>query len=202
MPEEHKTILKNKMPEEHKTILTNNKKNNSKLNSHGHIMCFGLILCIILVMMIITYFIMGVIYLHSEFNLWKVCSKTNYLWPWILVSMLSVFNKCNLKPIQQFPNKSFFWLSFIYEICLTIWGGIELFLRCYKCKEILKSPLWDFGVATFIIESIILILYLKIIYNEINPIKNQKKDTETVKFVSFAQSISLNSFGDNPLSEV
>ena len=190
------------MNKEPKTILKNNRQDNSTLNSHGHFMCVGVILCVMIMLMIIGYGVTGVFYLSSEFYVWKTCSKTNYLWPWILVSMISIINMYNIRPIKQFNNKLFFWLSFVYEIFLITWGGIELFLRCYRCKEILKSPLWDFGLTTFIIQCLFITIFLKIIWDELKIKKNNKVKEKKIKFVTFSHSISLNSFGDNPLSEV
>ena len=80
------------MTGDQKTILKNNRQNNSTLNSHGNFMCVGVILCVLIMLMIIGYSVTGVIYLSSEFKIWKECSKTNYLWPWILWSMISIIN--------------------------------------------------------------------------------------------------------------
>lgn len=195
------------MTKEPKTILKNNRHNNSTLNSHGHFMCVGVILCVIMLLMIVAYCIIGVLYLSSEFKIWKECNNTNLLWPWIMVSMISIVNIYNIRPLNQFKNKIFFWLSFVYEILLIIWGGIELFLRCYQCKEIILSPLWDFGLTTFIIQCLLITIFFKIIWDEFkikksNNIKDEKIKDKKIKFVSFSPSVSLNSFGDNPLSEI
>ena len=190
------------MTGDQKTILKNNRQNNSTLNSHGNFMCVGVILCVLIMLMIIGYSVTGVIYLSSEFKIWKECSKTNYLWPWILWSMISIINIYYIRPIKQFNNKLFFWLSFVYEIFLITWGSVELFLRCYQCKELLKSPLWDFGLTTLIIRCLFITIFFKIIWDELKIKKNNKIKEKKIKFVSFSPSVSLNSFGDNPFSDV
>ena len=189
------------MTKEPSTILKNNR-HNSKLNSHGHFMCVGVFICVIILLSLVSYAVTGVIYLFSEFKLWKQCNYTNLLWPWILLSMISIINMYNLRPIKQFNIKLFFWMSFAYEIILTTWGGVELFLRCYQCKEILSSPLWDFGLTTFIIRCLFICLFFKIIYDEIKTKQNNQTKEKKIKFVSFSPSVSLKSFGDNPFSEV
>ena len=96
------------MTGDQKTILKNNRQNKSIFNSHGRFMCVGVILSVVILLMIIGYSVTGVIYLSSQFKIWKECSKTNYLWPWILVSMISITNMYNIIGLTNLIINYFF----------------------------------------------------------------------------------------------
>lgn len=129
--------------------------------------CINFIVDFIYFGSIATYYIFGVIYLEKYYEENLSCKYTN-IWEYILVSMSLLL--INMITEQCLNISNFKNLFFILYLLVTSWGFIELFdfnssphnyiYRNSICENIRYSILWDFGLASFIIYCLIIVLFL------------------------------------------
>ena len=122
----------------------------------------------IAIIAIITYEIFSIIYLINYFTLANKC-EGSYLWEYVfmslIVSLFAISTNLNKKNITQ-SVCTWCYISFI-SLFISIWGYIELYNN--SCKSLCNSNLWRFGLATFIIQILITIIYCS---TAINTIRN------------------------------
>tara|TARA_B110001469_G_scaffold114001_1_gene117674 strand:- start:160 stop:693 length:534 start_codon:yes stop_codon:yes gene_type:complete len=130
-------------------------------------------LCAIIVCSsVIAYVISGIVFLVKDYNIWKECDGSN-LWPFVLVSLIFTVNKLNLinyikmvEDINTPNNNNTIGLLIsitLTEICICIWGGIEIFDKSSNC-EIQYSNIWYHGIITFSIQIFTIVLWCLILY--------------------------------------
>ena len=155
---------------------------NSKEEEDFWCYCVSGILGGILGICFLAYLVVGIVFLVQDYNIWDNCHGSN-LWPYVLVSLLCTINKGNYKDIND-NGIPIVVCCFCIELGLSIWGGIELFDLCSNCNELENSNLWIYGVVTFSIQllTIILIIFIPLIYYkftindiEVTPEKTQNK---------------------------
>ena len=81
--------------------------------------------------------------------------------------LLSVNKKNSVQSKDEndsFPIGALF-CTFIIEFALMIWGGVELFENTPTDSDLYNSNLWKFGLATFVIQlvSILIIVLIPLI---------------------------------------
>ena len=66
--------------------------------------------------------------------------------------------------------------TFMIELGLAIWGGIELFENAPNCDALYNSNLWKFGLVVFILQilTVIVLMYYIIVYMHISIITFDK----------------------------
>ena len=107
--------------------------------------------------LIILYLIIGVVILLEGHTLWNTCNGTR-LWYYILLSLILFFTKHNFKDPINNSNKLYFISGIIIELGLIIWGAVELFINIDNCPILINSDLWIYGIITFNIQIITLLL--------------------------------------------
>ena len=149
----------------------------------------GLLTMFLLIVGSLSYIVVGIIYLIEDHDIWKDCKQDSALWPYALVSLIFFFNKTNLtnldfgESIDDGRGLLNILVSYVFELCLAVWGAVELFKKSKRCDNMVNSNLWKFSLATFILQTIyaltILIMFIVIYVISINKRKekNQKKQS-------------------------
>jgi len=132
----------------------------------------------IAIIAIITYEIFSIIYLIKYYTFANNC-EGSYLWEYIfislMISLLAIAANYYKKHITQ-SVCTWCYISFI-SFFMSIWGCIELYNN--SCKSLCNSNLWRFGLATFIIQILITIIYCS---TSINTIIELTSNSETDDF--------------------
>ena len=120
--------------------------------------CSRMMLVLALVAGIICYLVFGIIFLVNDYDTAKDCDGSD-LWAYVLVAIILAINKKNAAEIDNSDALGMLMVSVTIELGLAIWGAIELFDKADDCPELKSSSLWDFGLATFLLQ----ILYVSVI---------------------------------------
>ena len=109
---------------------------------------------IIMCFMLISYVIMSIIILIKNYDTWKTCPNTS-LWVYVLVSLIIILMEINCignslkseKEIKSIVIIMCIVCCILFNIGLSIWGGIELYDRTSNCTEIKESNIYILGEA-------------------------------------------------------
>ena len=101
----------------------------------------------------IAYEVFGIIYLIEDYGISNECKGSN-LWEYVLVSMILACTNVTVKTNDEKVDLSACVLAMVgvINLCLSTWGGIELWDYSYSCDELFNSNLWKVGLAGFIIQ--------------------------------------------------
>ena len=102
---------------------------------------------------VIAYEVFGIIYLIEDYGISNECKGSN-LWEYVLVSMILACTNVTAKTNDEKIDLSACVLAMVgvINLCLSTWGGIELWDYSYSCDELFNSHLWKVGLASFILE--------------------------------------------------
>ena len=152
----------------------------------------GIITMFLLIAGSLSYIVFGIIYLIEDHDIWKDCKQDSALWPYALVSLIFFFNKTNLTNLDFGESSDDgrgllkILVSYLFELCLAVWGAVELFKKSDRCPNMVNSNLWKFSLATFILQTLysltILILFIVIYVISIKQ-KKREKSKETISEV-------------------
>ena len=120
----------------------------------------------VLLVCLIVYYLLGLLFLVEDYNIWKLCDNYSLLWEYVLVSLLLL-----LIPKVLIVNNAnnYKWLcnSFCLgiDLSLIIWGIYELYC-CNLCDGLENSRLWNIGFSTLLVNIVwvIIILLLQCLY--------------------------------------
>lgn len=100
----------------------------------------------------------GVIFLINDFDIsWK-CSKSN-LCVYTIISLFQIGMRSNVVFMLSRTNIYNYFLTIgIFELCMSFWGGIELFVL--SCSDLQKTNLWIYGVISFVIQLFIAVAFI------------------------------------------
>jgi hypothetical protein len=108
----------------------------------------------------VVYMIYGIHYLVKYYHLNAECPDS-HLWVYILVSLIVSTSRTSIVKISEASTPAIL----AYLICLfmidgsfTIWGEYELFST--SCKPMISSELWVFGFITFVIQVVMVSIYV------------------------------------------
>jgi hypothetical protein len=120
----------------------------------------------ILIGYILAYYILGIMSLQSDIELWRQC-KTSFLWLYVLISMLLMLIT-KLCIIYSITYKKIIAgiIVMSIEIGLVIWGGFELY-GGKLCNELDQNMLWKIGLASFLTNLVFCILCSCIVFMNI-----------------------------------
>ena len=101
----------------------------------------------------IAYEVFGIIYLIQDYGISNECKGSN-LWEYVLVSMILACTNVTAKTNDEKIDLSACVLAMVgvINLCLSTWGGIELWDYSYSCDELFNSNLWKVGLASFILQ--------------------------------------------------
>ena len=101
----------------------------------------------------VSYIVFGIIYLIQDYEISNECKGSN-LWEYVLVSMILACTNVSVKTNDEKFDLSACVLAMIgvINLCLSTWGGIELWDYSYSCDELFNSNLWKVGLASFILQ--------------------------------------------------
>jgi hypothetical protein len=132
------------------------------------LICLGyLIVVLSLLAGAITYFVFGIIYLIEDYEISNECKGSN-LWEYVLVSLILSTGNMSIKSENQSNEliSIIIVVIGIINLCLIIWGSIELWDYSYSCDKLFNSNLWKVGLAGFILQvvtSIICVIFAPIL---------------------------------------
>jgi hypothetical protein len=110
----------------------------------------GICIYSILLLLILIYYVLGIVYLESDKKLWDDC-KDSFLWIYVIVSMVLMLLTKGFIVYSLIYNKIILRIVLIVlDIGLIIWGGFELY-GSRLCEGLETSNLWDIGIASFLI---------------------------------------------------
>lgn len=112
----------------------------------------------ILIGCILAYYILGIMSLESDIELWREC-KTSFLWLYVLISMLlMLITKLSITYSIKYKKRVAGIVLMSIEIGLVIWGGLELYGK-KRCNELEYNMLWKIGLASFLTNLVFCILF-------------------------------------------
>ena len=117
--------------------------------------CGACILILGLIAGVIAYMVFGIMFLVQDYEVAHDCNGSA-LWAYVLTAIILAFSRGNARNAQDDNNNFNFGVLFclgLIEAGLAIWGGIELFAK--SCDDLADSNLWKFGLATFIIQTLV-----------------------------------------------
>ena len=127
---------------------------------------------------VIAYEVFGIIYLIQDYGISNECKGSN-LWEYVLVSMILACTNVTAKTNDEKIDLSACVLAMVgvINLCLSTWGGIELWDYSYSCDELFNSNLWKVGLASFILQvttTVICVIVLTDFYYVILQLGKQK----------------------------
>ena len=101
----------------------------------------------------VSYIVFGIIYLIQDYGISNECKGSN-LWEYVIVSMILACTNISVKTNDEKVDVSACVVAMVgvINLCLSIWGGIELWDYSYSCDELFNSNLWKVGLASFILQ--------------------------------------------------
>ena len=101
----------------------------------------------------VSYIVFGIIYLIQDYGISNECKGSN-LWEYVLVSMILACTNISVKTNDEKVDLSacIIVMVGVINLCLSTWGGIELWDYSYSCDELFNSNLWKVGLASFILQ--------------------------------------------------
>lgn len=152
----------------------------------------GILFMFLMIAGSLSYIVVGIIYLIEDHDIWKDCKQESALWPYALVSLIFFFNKSTIANLDSGDSSdngkglSKIFVSYVFELCLAVWGSVELFKKSDRCPGMVNSNLWKFSLATFILQTLysvtILILFI-VIFIISRKQDNREKSKETISEV-------------------
>ena len=107
----------------------------------------------------IVYFVFTIKFLVEDYDTWKECDGSN-LWLYVLVSLIISYNRTK---VSSDKDDYYYLLCICFiELGFAIWGGIELFDNLGECPELRNSGLRDIALVTFILQLIVVSLFVLI----------------------------------------
>ena len=140
------------------------KKNLIKENNDIKYLFLYILILGILIIFEIIYISLGIYFLIKYIDNRNKCNN-NYIWIYNLISIIFSFTNFIINVNKKISSNFLFFFYLIY-ICLTIIGCIELFYLI--CNNLKHTPLYNFGICSFIIQIITIFFYcyLKIFYSK------------------------------------
>lgn len=116
--------------------------------------CFLLLFGLAIIAGAVSYYVFGIMFLVKDYDVASNCNGSN-LWAYVLTSIILALSRSNAKGnIDKEDNNGTLCKILILglvEVGLAIWGGIELWKL--SCNDLSETNLWNFGLATFCIQS-------------------------------------------------
>lgn len=126
-----------------------------------------IITLLVILLGIVAYVASGISILIEEYNYGENCEGSS-LQNYVLVSLLLILPRFIC--IQKYDRKDIYIilslvLIILIELNMIIWGGFELFDKAQNCPGLDKTNLWNHGLASFIIQFIVLItVFSRLLY--------------------------------------
>ena len=98
----------------------------------------------------VAYVTIGIIYLIQDFSIAGECAVQLSLWSYVLVSLVLFFSRFLLD--RDDSGIGTVTAIAAIDLSLAVWGSIELFQEANSCDMLYYSKLWDYGLATFIMQ--------------------------------------------------
>ena len=137
-------------------------KNSEEMSEESE-MCaitVGAFTAVLLFLGSMAYTVMGIIILIDSYDNWLECKDDSSLWPYALISLILFLNKTNIFDLGCLSSNSEdlaigkICASYVTELCLFVWGSVELFKKAENCDNLINSDLWKFSLASFILQII------------------------------------------------
>ena len=137
-------------------------KNSEEMSEESE-MCaitVGAFIAVLLFLGSMAYTVMGILIIIDSYDSWVECKDDSSLWPYALVSLILFLNKTNIFDLGCLSSTSEdigigkICASYVTELCLFVWGSVELFKKADNCDNLKDSDLWKFSLASFIFQII------------------------------------------------
>lgn len=168
---------------------------NSQINKIG---CLIMSINILILIFILTYYIIGIYILSDEYNLFKDLESNcdSKIWYYILFSLFGFADKLLTRKLESFDIYSrIYYLLFLIELILVIFGGIEIFnKKCLENYNLKNTKMYCFSIFNFIIQ----IIFLSIISYKIF-IMNKKREftnDNVIRFTDYNENTTSNQSND------
>ena len=166
---------------------------NSQINKIG---CILVSVYFLIFVIILSYYIFGIYILADEYNLFKDLESNcgSKIWYYILFSLFGFADKLLTRKLESFDTYSnMYYLLFLIELILVIFGGIEIFnKKCVETYNLKNTKMYGFSIFNFITQIIVLSIlsYKIIIMNKKKKISND--DNNVIRFTDYNENTTTN----------
>lgn len=168
------------------------EKNSEEMSEESE-MCaitVGAFIAVLLFLGSMAYTVMGILIIIDSYDSWVDCKDDSSLWPYSLMSLILFLNKTNIFDLGCLSSTSEdlaigkIFASYVTELCLFVWGSVELFKKADNCDNLMNSDLWKFSLASFILQIIYaLCVLVTFIFICIISKETKEKSKETISEV-------------------